>query len=179
MSRRHKNTTPRLVWGFTVVELLVVMSIIGILATIVIPSVNKARAKSRDAVRRADLVSLQTALEIYWNVNGAYPSTINSGWYSSEPGNAVTNNSGNYIPGLSPSYIFALPRDPRGGASKIIPPCSSWKAAYLYKSDGTNFKLLSHCAPESFPTAGQAFYDPMRPTHAWMVCSSEPACSSW
>lgn len=91
----------------------------------------------------------------------------------------ASNNGGNWIPGLAPTYISVLPRDPRGGTSQIQPTCGGWQAAYLYLSNGTNYKLLSHCAPDNPWTSGDTFYDPVRPTWAWKVCSGEPACSSW
>lgn len=60
--------------GFTLVELLVVVAIIGILLSIVIVNVTSSRQKARDARRKADLRSIQTALELYANSHGdTYP----------------------------------------------------------------------------------------------------------
>lgn len=58
--------------GFTLIELLVVMAIIGILAGIVVVSVNPARARARDTKRKADLKTLQNALESYYYKNQKY-----------------------------------------------------------------------------------------------------------
>lgn len=161
--------------GFTLIELLVVIAIIGLLSSIVLASLNGARAKARDARRKQDLVQIRTALEMYFNDKGSYPLAYPSVWggVSTVPcgsGNGQTSGSGAYISGLTPTYISVLPVDPGSPGS-----CNG----YLYNSNGVNYKLLVHASAESYPSAGQPFYDPVRPTWAWMVCSGEPACSSW
>jgi len=65
----------RRVLGFTLIELLVVIAIIGILSTIIVVYVNGARAKTRDAKRKAELRSIVTALELYRATYGHYPIT--------------------------------------------------------------------------------------------------------
>ena len=134
--------------------------------------------KSRDIRRKIDMNQLRTALELYYDSNAGYPSTGGL-WFSSEQSDNVGYNGGNYIPGITP-YMPTLPRDPRGGVSPIQPTCSTWKSAYLYKSDGANYKLLSHCAPEGVWNSTDSFYDPAHPTWAWKVCSGDPtACNTW
>jgi len=159
--------------GFTLIELLVVIAIIGLLSSIVLASLQGARAMARDAIRKSDLRQLQLALESYFSSNNAYPSTGGSWWgVCVNGGSRDTSGPNAYIPGLTPVYASVLPVDPLDNRT-------GW-SGYLYRSDGTNYKLLSHSiGPESFPSAGQVFYDPVRPTWAWMLCSEEPACSSW
>ena len=59
--------------GFTLVELLVVISIITLLASVVLTSLNSARAKARDAQRKENLHQMETALRIYFLDNNDFP----------------------------------------------------------------------------------------------------------
>lgn len=59
--------------GFTLVELLVVIVIIGVLSTLAVAGVNIARSKARDAKRSADVAQLQRAFSLYATSIGKYP----------------------------------------------------------------------------------------------------------
>lgn len=61
--------------GFTLIEMLIVVAIIGILASVVIIGIGPAQKKGRDSRRAADLRETQTGLELYFNKNGVYPKT--------------------------------------------------------------------------------------------------------
>lgn len=72
--------------GFTIVELLIVIVVIGILALLVITTYSGIQAKARNSKRQSDLKSLQTQLEAFFSQNGYYPSLtdMNSGaWLAS------------------------------------------------------------------------------------------------
>jgi prepilin-type N-terminal cleavage/methylation domain-containing protein len=65
--------------AFTLVELLVVISIIGLLSTIAVVSLGSARTKTRDGKRIADIKQISTAMQLYYDDKGTYPNTGNSG----------------------------------------------------------------------------------------------------
>ena len=81
--------------GFSLIELLVVISIIGVLATIVVSSLSEARGRARDAARLRDIRTIQTAMELYYLDNGAYPSTFNlgGGTPDNEPNDSWANSA--------------------------------------------------------------------------------------
>lgn len=101
-----KSLHPR---GFTLVELLVVISIISLLASIVLTSVNSARAKARDARRLTDMKTMQTALEFYYDQFGQYPDSDNAGC-----GGWDTPGNGSFItPLVSSGFLPGNILDPR------------------------------------------------------------------
>lgn len=61
--------------GFTLIELLVVVALIGVLATLVLANLNAARQRGRDAQRKSDLRNIQTALRLYYNDYGKFPTS--------------------------------------------------------------------------------------------------------
>ncbi len=60
--------------GFTIVELLIVIVVIGILALLVITTYSGIQAKARNSKRASDVKSIQTQLEAFYSQNGYYPS---------------------------------------------------------------------------------------------------------
>lgn len=60
--------------GFTIVELLIVIVVIGILALLVITTYSGIQQKARNSKRAADMSAIQTQLEAYYQQTGNYPS---------------------------------------------------------------------------------------------------------
>lgn len=61
--------------GFTLLELLIVIVIIGILALLIIPNITSAPKKARDTQRKTDLRAIQKGMEEYFVSNNSYPTT--------------------------------------------------------------------------------------------------------
>lgn len=93
--------------GFNIIELLVVGSILGIFASVVLFSVSNARAKARDNIRLQDLSKVAESLEYYAFDHGRYPA-VNSG---------LGNDYSSLVDVLVPTYLGALPADPVTGMS--------------------------------------------------------------
>lgn len=62
--------------GFTIIEIIIVITIIGILLSLVFTGVADSRAKARDKERTADIDLIHSSLEQYYSDNGGYPATI-------------------------------------------------------------------------------------------------------
>lgn len=99
--------------GFTLIELLVVIAIIGLLSTLAIVALGAARAKSRDARRLADLKQIQTALEMYYNETGSYP-TVTSSILLGDSTHACLGTNGFNSAGSCTNQYISLPKDPSG-----------------------------------------------------------------
>ena len=67
------TTIKKVQQGFTIIELLIVIAIIGILAGLVLNNFQGAQAKARDTQRRADINAIHGKLEEYYNNNNGYP----------------------------------------------------------------------------------------------------------
>ena len=74
----------RKAYGFTVVELLIVIIVIAILAAIAITTYSGIQRRSRDVARQSDVTTIQKALELYRMDNGRFPAEVpnpgNSTW---------------------------------------------------------------------------------------------------
>lgn len=65
--------------GFTFIEILIVITIIGVLSAIGLATYSNANKKARDSRRESDLKQIQASLEMCKTTTGSYPASISSG----------------------------------------------------------------------------------------------------
>jgi general secretion pathway protein G len=113
--------------GFTLIEIMVVILILGLLATIVVQSLRGATDKAKRVKAQADIAEIKTGLDRYYLDAGSYP-TSDQGLNSLVSAPATGGNSpANYESG---GYLQSIPKDP-------------WGNPYYYQSDGNSYVLKS------------------------------------
>jgi|SRR3989344_2053368 len=92
--------------GFTLIEIIIVMGILGLLLTMGLASYQASQRAARDSRRKVDLEIIAQALEIYKSDIGQYPATLST---------------------LTPNYIRTVPVDPQNVSPQVYtfaPVCS-------------------------------------------------------
>jgi len=119
--------------GFTLIELMVVIVILGILAGLIVPRIMSRPEEARQAKAIIQIESLETTLKLYKLDNGNYPSTEQGLQALVEPPE-VGNLPGNWREG---GYLEKgkIPKDP-------------WSNEYIYLSPGTHgdYDIISYGA---------------------------------
>jgi general secretion pathway protein G len=133
MNKIH-NIANRSRKGFTLIEMLIVIAIIGILSSIVLVGLGPVQRRGRDARRQSDLRGAQNALELYYNKCGHYPG-----------GAACEAASGEEWKSMVDAVVGAgiginkLPNDPSSGKS------------YFYGTDGPSYVIGAELEDASNP----------------------------
>ncbi|PCH62278.1 MAG: type II secretion system protein GspG [SAR86 cluster bacterium] len=109
--------------GFTLIEILVVMAIIGMLAVMVAPNLFNQRAGAMRDAARSQISSLESSLDTHRLDVGEYPDSL-EGLVTNTTGRAAWNG---------PYLRRAVPKDP-------------WNNEYVYDSQGREFTLVSYGA---------------------------------
>ncbi len=108
--------------GFSLIEIMVVVVILGILAALVVPKIISRPDDARIVKAKQDVLAIQNALDLYRLDNGIYPST-DQGLKA-----LVTMPSSSPTPKDWRSYLKTLPKDP-------------WDRDYLYLNPGQHGEI--------------------------------------
>ncbi len=83
MPIRTRNAEPqRRRRGFTLVELLLVVVVLAILAAIAVPELGGPSERARSSTAAQNVAEIRTRIDIYYHQNGAYPPTLDPGWFA-------------------------------------------------------------------------------------------------
>lgn len=125
--------------GFTLIELLVVIAIIGILSSVILASLNTARARARDTQRIQSLTQIRNAISLYMlDNNGTYPPTGNT-------------STGDWPAGFKSALAPYMPNLPLDPVSNQAGP-SVWRYFQFSNCGATG----SSCAWLNSPQTGTA-----------------------
>ncbi|HZP45556.1 MAG TPA: type II secretion system major pseudopilin GspG [Candidatus Binataceae bacterium] len=129
MFQTGKSRRIRLEQGFTLIELMVVILIIGLLATIVVQNLRSATDRAKRVKAQADIAQIKSGLDRYYLDAGSYPTT-------DQGLNALVSqpSTGNVPSDWQGPYLEKIPPDP-------------WGHSYVYQSDGTDGYTLKSLGP--------------------------------
>ena len=113
--------------GFTLIEVMVVVVILGILASIIVPKIMSRPEQARVVKAKQDITAIQSALDLYKLDNGIYPTT-EQGLQA-----LVTKPSSSPMPRAwsMDGYLHRIPVDP-------------WGEPYLYQKNDNNVRIFSY-----------------------------------
>lgn len=136
--------------GFTLIELMVVMTVISILSSLVLYGFTSTQKSARDAQRTQTMTGLQAALERYYGDNQVYPPVPSAANFSTMVTALITGG-----------YLSAVPLDPSKSCTSAMGatwvPCSSAAIpSYSYTNSGISVgSVASTCPVKSLPQAYQ------------------------
>lgn len=108
--------------GFSLIEIMVVVVILGILASIVVPKIISRPDEARVVKAKQDVLAIQNAMDLYKLDNGVYPST-DQGLLA-----LVEKPTSNPVPRDWKQYLKSVPKDP-------------WGRDYLYLNPGEHGEI--------------------------------------
>ena len=122
--------------GFTLIEILIAISIVSLIATITTFGVQGARSAARDAKRKTDLQTIKAALELFYSDCGYYPAPASS----NQVPTPLVGDNGNARCAAANVYLSTVPADPQSTAKR-----------YFYNRGATNTSYTLCASLEELP----------------------------
>ncbi|MDB5186864.1 MAG: Type secretion system protein [Candidatus Saccharibacteria bacterium] len=135
--------------GFTIVELLIVIVVIGILAAITIVAFNGVQDRSNDARRQSDIKNVHTIVEKYAADNGSYPSTGGLSIVRSDDNCFAGTSQADWVPNVVETLPQSVPNPSKGRSGQ--------GGCYLYSSDGTSYVISAWNMKSAGPNASTMY----------------------
>lgn len=138
-------------YGFTLIELMVVVAIIAILTSVIMANFTQAKAKGRDAKRISDLAQMQLALELMFDKCGVYPPNVTVDRVNRLSSASKVNASVCINPLTSSDYLVSdfittVPLDPLNATPNV----------YRYEPSGTryDYRIMANLETMTGASAG-------------------------
>lgn len=125
--------------GFTLIEILVAISIISIVFGITLTSAIALQKSGRDAMRKSDLRNIQIALQQYYADNQTFPTDANTYAEGYPPALTLSSTTSLKSPDNSKTYLNTIPRDPNQTSLPYV-----YTALNCANSVCTNYCLYAH-----------------------------------
>lgn len=159
--------TKNLKRGFSLVELMIVVAVMAILATVGFFAYNNFQKTARDSKRKADLKAVSTAVQAYYSESGKYPVPSGATADSHEAANDVSN--GSYLTGVLAKYGGKVPLAP--DVTGVTGENKEYQYAYDYTDATDNGKTFALCAQLETLPAGSTT------AQMWKISSADPSGS--
>ena len=174
----RRNSLPKIFRGFTIVELLIVIVVIGVLAAITIVSYTGINNRAIVASLQSDLANASQQLKLYQVDNGAYPNAVTDCPSPSAGSICLATSGGNILSSYSVnndsnpqtfslvvsknSFIYKATNEvqPVALASAPLSPVADWLAVMQGDHYGNYFDLVSKSYATVVRTTPKTIYDP-------------------
>lgn len=132
--------------GFTIVELLIVIVVIGILVALVVTTFSGIQRRARDTERQTDIKAVHSQVEAYYAQNGRYPTLANLNddtWVGDNLAGLDIDalqdpkGSGNDLQGTAASNIYAYAQDPSTCDNGTAGDCTGYTLTATLEGGGT------------------------------------------
>lgn len=145
--------------GFTLIELMVVIAVIGILASIALVSLTGVQRSARDSQRKSDLASYRTALEGYHANNTVYPATVVAGTADTTASPGASSIFGTSSPLIAAGFMPKAILDPsnNNSACKISTAAAAQACLYKYLTNTGNTSYVIWAIMENPNATGGVF----------------------